>query len=79
MPAGHCDVIEEDVTVGVTPRADLVRGEQKSCTGVRAAKDHQQRRTVTQRIDGCLVLSRQGGIGLGVSIGQRLGRNPDAG
>src|ERR1035437_8848485 len=79
MPAGHRDVIEEDVTVGVTPRADLVRVEQESCTRVRTAKDHQQRRAMTQRIDRCLVLGRQSGIDFGVSTGQRLGRNPDAG
>src|SRR5664280_540753 len=79
MLAGYGDVIKEDVTIRVTPRADLVGVEQESCAGIGATKDHQQRRAVTQRIDRCLVLGRQGAIDLNIGIGQRLGGNSYAG
>src|SRR5664280_1512075 len=42
MLARDRDVVEEDVTVGVTPRGDLVRVEQETCTGVWPPEDHQQ-------------------------------------
>src|SRR5665648_1206171 len=72
MLARHRDVVKEDVTLGVTPGADLVRVEQESCTGVRPAKDHQQRRALTQRVDRGLVLGRQGGVSVGVCFGPGL-------
>src|ERR1035437_3947637 len=56
MLAGHRDVIEEDVAVGVTPCADLVSVQQEPCPAVRPAKNHQQRRPRTHCVNCCLVL-----------------------
>src|ERR1019366_1133693 len=49
--ARHRDIVEKDVAVGVTPRGDVVRVEQETCTGVWPTKDHQQGRSGTQCLD----------------------------
>ena len=65
----------------MTPGADLVGVEQEPGARIRPAKNHQQRRAVTKRVNRGLVLGRQGrvGIGLGVGIRQRLNWYSDAG
>src|SRR5450631_3178250 len=78
MLARDRHVVKEDVTLGMATRADFVRVEQETCTGVRAAKDYQQRRAGTQCLNSGLVLSGQGGVCGGVGIRQRLDRSPDA-
>src|SRR4051812_38574114 len=55
MPAGHGDIVQEDVTVRVATRRSDVLVEQESTAGIRSTLHHEQRRPGSQSVDGTLM------------------------